>query len=336
MYGKSSGTPGNRRKRAKKVKSRSIILYHFSIKAISKSGNSMTNEELVTRLQGMEPDTRAAREILTALWEQNAGLVRQTVHRLTGLDYGNVDFPDMEQQAFFGLRAAAYAYDTAGAAKFSTYAVKRIEWELSSYYERSGYAVRVPAYMRQRMRECMRRKKAMEAERGHGVQLETVLSEMGLSEREIKTTLSAFRKLETLSLEAPAPNTDGLTLADTIAAEGSIEGEGMAPEWHRELHALLSKALREVPAAARGVVVRHYFAGVSLTEQAREMGLTLEAMRQRESRAFRKIRRGRYAAALAEFASTQGEKRRREMLIQQAREKMELLKLSEREKGLLL
>lgn len=290
---------------------------------------------MIAKLQQADPETAAAADILAELWTQNAGLVRQTVHRMTGLNYHDPDFLDMEQQAYFGLHAAAYAYDPAGKLKFSTYAVKRIEWELSRYYSGNGYAVRVPAYMRKRIKDALRRRREREQAEGRRVPLESVLADMGLSPQEVQTTLAAYQKAEIQSIDAPAPGTDGLTIGDTIAAEDSTEGAGMGQEWHRELHSTLRCALQEVP-AARGVIVRHYFSGVSLAAQARETGLTLEALRQREHRAFRKIRRGKYAAALAEFASTESERQRMARLIEREREALELIDLSERERGLLL
>lgn len=295
----------------------------------------MTNEELIAELRQTDPETSAAGNILTALWEQNAGLVRQTVHRMTGLNYHDPDFLDMEQQAYFGLHAAAYAFDPSGTWKFSTYAVKRIEWELSRYYAGNGYT-KIPAYMRRRMKDALRRKREREQAEGRRVPLESVLADMGLSSQEVQTTLAAYRMSEVQSIDAPAPGTDDLTIGDTIAAEDSVEGAGMGQEWHRELHSTLRLALQEVPAVARGVIVRHYYNGISLTKQAEETGLTLEALRQREHRAFRKIRRGKHAAAPAEFASTESERQRMAWLIEREREAFELIDLSERERGLLL
>lgn len=96
-----------------------------------------TNEELIERLQAAG-DTPEAAEIMTELWEQNSGLVRLVVHRVTGLSERDGDFEDMTQQAYFGFRSAVYAYNPEFGAKFSTYAVRRIEWDLCRYYKRNG------------------------------------------------------------------------------------------------------------------------------------------------------------------------------------------------------
>jgi len=58
---------------------------------------------------------------------------------------------------------AAYAYDMTAGVKLSTYAVNRIKWELTRYYERNGFAVRVPAYMKKRFRDCIEKKENFSA-----------------------------------------------------------------------------------------------------------------------------------------------------------------------------
>ena len=109
-----------------------------------------TNEELIERLQAAGEGTPEAAAIMGELWGQNIRLVRLTVHRLTGLNVGEQGFEDMEQQAYFSFHAAAFTYDPAGKWKFSTYVAKRIGWELCRYYERGGFTIRIPTYMKQR------------------------------------------------------------------------------------------------------------------------------------------------------------------------------------------
>ena len=106
------------------------------------------NEELTARIQAGET------EAIAELWEQNLKLVKSTVRRVSGLSERDSGFDDLEQQAFFGFRAAVYAFDPAAGVKFSTYAAKRIEWELCRYYEQNGYTVRLPAYMPAMLRIC--------------------------------------------------------------------------------------------------------------------------------------------------------------------------------------
>ena len=134
-----------------------------------------TNEELIERLQAAGEGTPGAAAIMGELWGQNIRLVRLTVHRLTGLNVGEQGFEDMEQQAYFSFHAAAFTYDPAGKWKFSTYVAKRIGWELCRYYERGGFTIRIPTYMKQRFRDCAKKKRELERETGRAVDRKSVV-----------------------------------------------------------------------------------------------------------------------------------------------------------------
>ncbi len=159
-----------------------------------------TNEELIERLRAAGEGTPGAAAIMGELWGQNIRLVRLTVHRLTGLNVGEQGFEDMEQQAYFSFHAAAFTYDPAGKWKFSTYGAKRIGWELCRYYECGGFTIRISTYMKQRFRDCAKKKRELERETGRAVTYEEALNAMGLHPAAVAGTLAALRKQETASL----------------------------------------------------------------------------------------------------------------------------------------
>ena len=126
------------------------------------SAAKTTNDELLMRLRSAGDSS----EVMARLWENNQGLIRMIVHNVTGLTEREEGFEDMVQQSYFGFASAAESYDPASGVEFSTYAANRVKWSLCRYYERNGYTVRVPAYMRRRIRDCAERKRQMEAETG--------------------------------------------------------------------------------------------------------------------------------------------------------------------------
>lgn len=297
-----------------------------------------TNEELIERLQAVWQGTPEAAEIMEELWARNAGLVRLTVHKLTGLNQQEPGFEDMEQQAYFGFHAAAHAYTPNTGVKFSTYAAKRIKWELCRYYENNGFAVRIPAFMKRRFRECMKKKQELEADTGRPVTYEDALKALGLSPAAISGTLAALRKLETASLDSMRggeTDGDGVPLLDMLAAGEDVEASALSQEWHRELHELLFAALQDIPADTRGAIVQHYFSGQPFERLARERGITPQTLYNRRSAAFRSIRAGRHAAALAEYMPSTSSKARAERQIKADREAVERLRLTDNERGLL-
>lgn len=294
-----------------------------------------TNEELVERLRAAGDGMPDAAAIMGQLWEQNAGLVRLAVHRLTGLDTWEQGFEDMEQQAYFGFHAAAHSYDGSDGIRFSTYAFSRIQWELCRYYERGSFTIRVPAFMRQRIRACMEKKRQLEAETGRAVSYEAALIAMGLHPTAIAGTLAAIQKMETVSLDKPISDDGDGSLMDILADSSDIEASVIEPVWQKELHAVLMAALGEVPEDARAVVVRHYFGGVPYTRIADEYGLTVQAILNRARKCHNTIRAGRYGPELSEFMPSISGKERADRMIRKARAEMERLQLTDDEKGLL-
>ena len=297
-----------------------------------------TNEELTQHLQAAGQGTPEAAEIMTELWVRNINLVRLTVYKVTGISMGESGFDDMEQQAYFGFHAAAFHYTPKEGLRFSTYASNRIKWELCRYYENNGYTVRIPTFMQQRLRDGERKRRQIEAETGEVATLETALQALGLSPAAISSTLRAYQKIGTASLEAEASNRsdgDGDSLLDRLGNSADVEADVIGCVWHQELHTLIFKALRKVPEELRRVVVQHYFSGMSLSCIARESGITRQAAHAREQRAFNIIRTGQYGAALSEFCPTQSTKERADRLIDREREAMKHLRLTDDERGLL-
>jgi len=123
---------------------------------------------------------------------------------------------------------------------------------------------------------------------------------------------------------------------DLLAAGDDLEDVVLGQKWHKELHELLFTALGELPEAERGIIIRRYFSGVSFERQARELGVTRQAVGERAHRAYEAIRAGRYGPALAEFMPTTNAKVKADRLIKRTREAVERLQLTDKEKGMLI
>lgn len=298
-----------------------------------------TNEELIERLQAAGEGTPGAVSIMGELWVQNISLVRLTVHRLTGLNTGEQGFEDMEQQAYFSFHAAAFAYDPAAGLAFSTVISRRIKWELCRYYEQGGFTIRIPTYMKQRYRNCIKKKKELEAETGRAVSNEAALAAMGLSPDVIAGTLTALQKLETASLDAEAYSRndgDSVSLLDKLSDGADIEADVIERVWQKELHAALVAALQDIPEKSRAIIVRHYFHGLQWGRLAREYDVTPQTIWDWKDTAFQSIRAGKYGPELAEFMPSSSKKAAAERRIREDREAMERLQLTDDERGLLV
>lgn len=295
-----------------------------------------TNEEMIIRFQSSGGGPKAA-EIMTELWERNIRYVRLAVHQLTGLSYSDTDFEDMVQQAYFGFRAAVYTYDPVKYIQFITYAGKRIKWELCRYYEQNGLAVRIPAYMKKRLRDGAKMKMQLETETGHPVSFEAALKALDLSPVSIAGTLETMKKLETISLDSfIAGDTDGATYLDLLVSAEDVADDVVEQEWVKDLRMLLFSALQEIPEDAREIIVLHYFHGISFSQMARELDITRQTIWNKQNDAFRLMRTGKHGQALVEFMPSTPSFERAQRLIKQDRGALERLQLNDTERSLLV
>ena len=295
-----------------------------------------SNEEKVLRLQSAT-DTSQEKEILSELWEQNYSLVKIIIHKLTGLSDTDNDFEDLTQEAYFGFRAAAYAFDPERGIKFLSYAGKRIKWELCRYYENSGCTVHIPAYLKKRLRDATEMKNRLEAETGCTVTLETALKALGLSQPAILGTLSAFQKLKVISLDSYTTDDDeSITLLDTLTSDEDIEDYVVSQEWNKALRKLLFAALQEIPEDEREIIIRQYFHGIPIWKMAEESGQTRQTIWNKKNEAFQSIRTGKYGQELAEYMPSVSKYERAKRLIRQDREAIKQLHLTDTERELLI
>ena len=287
-----------------------------------------TNEEKVSRLQSVKGTTQE-KELLSELWEQNFSLVKMVIRKLTGLTDMDNDFEDLTQEAYFGFRAAVYAFDPERGIKFSSYAGKRIEWELCRYYENSGCTVHIPAYLKKRLRDAAEKKDQIEAVTGCPVTLETALKAVGLSDAAIRGTLLAYQKLNAISLDSyTADADDSITLLDVLSSDEDIEDYVVTQEWLKSLHSLLLTALQELPEDDREIIIQHYFHGIPIWRMADERGQSRQTIWNKKNKAFQSIRTGKHGQELAEYMPTVSKFEKALRLITQDREAIKQLQLT--------
>ena len=300
--------------------------------------DALTNEEQVKKIQTLERGAAESTRLIENLWVQNCGLVKTIVHNVTGLNAGEPGFDDMEQQSFFGFHAAIYTYDPAADIKFSTYVAKRIKWEICRYYERNGYTIRVPAFMKRRFRECLKKQQQLENTLSRKVSIGAALRELGLSDSIIAGTMAAFHRMKTTSIEAGiecSGEDSDASLLDFLSSDTDMENTVISQEWHKELHRILFEALADIPGEQCSLIVRHYFNGRTFRQLAEEYHTTPQTLYNWKEAAFRSIRTGKYGKALAEFSSSESGKRRADSLIKQDLNALKQLELSNKEKELL-
>lgn len=106
-------------------------------------------------------------------------------------------------------------------------------------------------------------------------------------------------------LDAPISGADGLAVADTIEDPGAAQGfeEAERGIWLGQLHEALEWALQGLPEGQADVLRRRFYQRQTLSEISATDGVSLERVRQRETKALRAMRHPRITRQLRPFVT---------------------------------
>lgn len=290
------------------------------------------NEIIVNRIQEGQGNRE---EMLERLWMDNIGLIRKIIHELTGLDRDRwpdcQDFEDLEQQAFLGIMESIQRYDSARGIKFFTFAVHYIRKSIYLYYDRSGQLLRIPSYMRKRIRDYMGEKERLQ-EKGIPATDEVIQKSLGLSDRAMCETLKVIRRMDLESLDSYLNESDkeAGTILDMIAGAADTSGPALESTYSTELKDLLRSALRTLPETERNILVARHFQGMGTAHIAGIMNCSRQNVSKHAQAAYKRIRTGKYGQELLTFLPERAVRRAAKRIQDDFKE------LSEQERGLLL
>lgn len=243
------------------------------------------------------------RDNIAALWTENERLINMIVAKVTRLDYSDIAFEDAKQSAFFGVVDAADQYDPDRGAKFFSFAEFYIRLEIMRYYQDSAYNIRLPERARREVRRYMDTVALLKAQ-GKAATDAAIRAEMDLSVKAFRTVLLARDVYKVLSLDVPIQNVDGdevVTLGDAIP--GGIPADAWTIEsvYRRELHNALVQSFRILSEIQERTLRLVYFQGRDLSEAARVLGCTRQAVFNNHRDALRRIRRSHHRRLLETF-----------------------------------
>jgi RNA polymerase primary sigma factor len=211
-----------------------------------------------------------------------------------------VSLADLINEGNLGLLRAAQKFDEAKDVKFISYAVWWIRQAILRALAEHGHAVRVPVSRAGTIHRLARHTQALRQELGREPTQLEVATELGITEREIASTISLTRSY--LSLDAPLAGNQDMKLLDYLADEASSapDDDGDSGLADSVKDALLHLCDRE----AR--VLRLYFGfegndPLSLEAIGQQLGLTAERARQIKEKALSRLRRPERAIALEAF-----------------------------------
>lgn len=256
----------------------------------------MTNEELVQLIkQGIDSP-----ENMGLLYMQNKGMIYAVVKKYRYAcqsDYNGtpiIELDELMHEAYFGLVKAIESYDASQGVLFMSYAIYWIRQAVKRYLDDSGKVIRVPVHTQ----EKIYRYNQITAHFLQHFNREPSLHEYAYYLRESPKAVEQLQRFmfrnKVKSLEAPVPGGEGehISLADTINSDMDLEEEVLErvskEQLQRELWDIVGIVLKDNRMTS---VLRYRFVELlSLRETGERMGITIEAVRQLEYKALRRLR----------------------------------------------
>lgn len=257
-------------------------------------------KELLTRAQEQElfqrfhaGDMSAREELIMA----NLALVGSLTNKYAGLSW--LEPRDLYQEGVIGLENAIDAYDPDSKNKLSTVATVSIVRQMKRATDNAGKGFRIPAYQQERIRKI---RMALDTCDVQGLEptVERLSDLTGLDEAEVESAQKAM-KITSASMNTKVKGSDGETTEMGTLIENKRAADPAKIAMQHELQNALTVELTKLGETDRYIIASHYgLNGVqkTLTEIGNELGITHEAVRIREAKAFKKLRETK----LADFA----------------------------------
>ncbi|WP_307128776.1 SigB/SigF/SigG family RNA polymerase sigma factor [Streptomyces sp. B1I3] len=244
-----------------------------------------------------DPDTAAAFRRLAELPEgaERDRLRDDTIrawlpmaHRLAGRFRNRGEsLEDLRQVAAVGLVNAVDRYDPALGNAFASYAVPTITGEIKRHFRDRTWSVHVPRRV-QDLRNVVRAAHAELAAGGDGsaVTERQIATHTGLTEEEVRQGSEALHSFSALSTDAEIAGSDGgLSLGESLgridtAFDLVVDRESVKP------------GLRRLSERERHVLYLRFFAGITQSAIAAELGISQMHVSRLISKACRSLREG--------------------------------------------
>ena len=251
----------------------------------------MSNEEIVEQIRNGYHVT----ENMQALYKNNLPLLKQFVRPYTCYEPEE----DLLQEAYFGLWEAAKYYESSKNVKFMTYAHFWVRQSIVRYIENCGSIIRRPSGFKQKMDRY--NKTVQDFAQAYGrIPTDREMAEaLEISLQKVEEIKIALQ--EVASLDASLKADEEISLGDAIADEYSLENEVTDKIFNEYRKIELWRIVEENADAQQERVIREYFKeGKTLSQIARESGISLERVRQYRQAGLRRLRASRVLKKIRE------------------------------------
>jgi RNA polymerase sigma-B factor len=234
----------------------------------------------LSRLAADDPHRQVTRDRLVTL---HLPLVEHLARRFRNR---GEPYDDLVQVATIGLIKAIDRYDPERGVEFSTYATPTIVGEIKRWFRDKGWAIRVPRRLQELRLAIGSATATLTQDLGRSPTVSELAQQIGATEDEILEGLESASAYSTLSLDAP-DGVDGDT--PSVLSNLGKEDEALVDVENRES---LKPLLSELTDRERRILMLRFFAGMTQSQIAGEIGISQMHVSRLLARTLAKLRAG--------------------------------------------
>ncbi|MEA5360971.1 SigB/SigF/SigG family RNA polymerase sigma factor [Amycolatopsis sp., V23-08] len=207
------------------------------------------------------PDRRRLRELLIL---EHLPLAENIATRFNGRGQPR---DDLVQVARMGLVKAVDRFDPAQGADFLSFAVPTVMGEIRRFFRDTGWAMRVPRALKELRGRLNQGTTDLAQLLGRAPTPTELAGHLGIDVETVRDGLHAANCYETSSLDRPAGDAGGATVADSV---GEVDARIELVEDHQTIAPLL----QGLPSRERAIVMMRFFDEMSQSQIAARVGVS--------------------------------------------------------------
>lgn len=244
----------------------------------------MTNEQLVSEIRNGYSVT----DNMQLLYERNLPLIKRFLKPYAAY----AEFEDLLQESYFGLWEAVQHYETSENVLFMTYAKYWVIQSVQRYLEKCGSTVRIPSHTRAKFMQLRKSIQKLEQEQGREPTAAELAAFMRMTIEEVQEIQALIKGVS--SLDSPLSDDNDLTLSDTLQAQNSLENDTIDKVYNEHSKSELWRIVAHYTAEKENKIIKEYFINQkSMSQIARESGVSLDRIRQIKEKGLRRLRIGK-------------------------------------------